>query len=130
MNKEILYKHTQSFLKKIQTKEYDELFGIKERQDHVSYYKSFLRDKILMMNEEQLYEYTSKLWAMLIWGNKHYVVDKIINDNGFEYLKKELANLVWGEDPIENRWDRFRRQIKGMGPVMMSEILYKTHSDV
>jgi len=31
------------------------------------------------MNEEDLYEYISKLWAMLIWGNKHYVVEKLVN---------------------------------------------------
>ncbi len=79
------------------------------------------------MTEEVIYEYLSKLWAMLIWGNKHYVVDKIIEDNGLQDLRENLADLVWGERDIIERWDDFRSKIKGMGPAMISEILCKTH---
>ncbi len=64
---------------------------------------------------------------MLIWGNKRYVVDKLIKDNGFVHLKEELAELVWGKLPLQGRWDRFRSKIKGMGPAMMSEILCHVH---
>ena len=60
---------------------------------------------------------------MLIWGNKRYVVDKLIKDNGFEAIKDEPAELIWGIPPIEKRWDHFRSAIKGMGPAMMSEIV-------
>ena len=66
---------------------------------------------------------------MIIWGNKHYVVDKIIEDNGLDKFKDYLAKLVWGSEDIENRWDDFRKEIKGMGPAMISEILCKTHPD-
>jgi hypothetical protein len=127
MNIEILKKHAISFIKKVQSKKYDEISSVKERQQNIIFYQSFTKDKILSMNQEDIYQYISKLWAMLIWGNKHYVVDKLINDNVFDHLKKEIVNLVWGEDSIENRWDRFRKQIKGMGPAMMSEILCNTH---
>jgi hypothetical protein len=75
------------------------------------------------MNAEELYEYISKLWAMRIWGNKQYVVDKLIKEHSLETVTKELAKLVWGDLPIEERWDHFRSTIKGMGPAMMSEIL-------
>jgi len=129
MNSELLNSHISKFIQKVKTKKYDELTGVQERKENIAFYQSFTNDRILSMDKETIYQYISKLWAMLIWGNKHYVVDKIINDNGFEQLKKELANIIWGKDPIEKRWDRFRKQIKGMGPAMMSEILCKTHPD-
>jgi len=33
------------------------------------------------MTSDDFLEYLSKLWAMLIWGNKRYVVDKMISEN-------------------------------------------------
>ena len=79
------------------------------------------------MTEEELYDFISRLWAMLSWGNKKYVVDKLISENGLERFRIELAELVWSSAPIQERWDRFRSKIKGMGPAMMSEILCYTH---
>ena len=61
------------------------------------------------MTEDEFYEYISKLWSMLIWGNKKYVVDKLISDNGFSSLKKHLAELLYGSEKIESRWDTFLR---------------------
>lgn len=99
------------------------------RADRVSYYRSQNPGKIRAMTEEDFYAYISKLWAMLIWGNKEYVVDKLIKDNGFNNIKNELAQLVWSKLPIDQRWDRFRSTVKGMGPAMMSEILCLSHPD-
>ncbi|MCF8232898.1 MAG: hypothetical protein K9J27_12000 [Bacteroidales bacterium] len=79
------------------------------------------------MSQDDLLEYMSKLYAMLIWGNKQYFVDKLIDDNGFEELKKKLADLIWGKDPIEKRWDRAMKGIKGFGPAMQSELLCYVH---
>ena len=75
------------------------------------------------MNEDEFYDYISKLWAMVIWGNKHYIVDKYIKDNGFENLKKSISYLLYSADSIEIRWDKFKEKIKGFGPAMMSELL-------
>ena len=75
----------------------------KERED---YYKNYTSEKIVSMNEDEFYEYISKLWAMIIWGNKHYIVDKYIADNGFENLKKSIAYLLYGNEIIEVRWYR------------------------
>ena len=66
---------------------------------------------------------------MLIWGNKRYAIDKIIQDNRLQNFKEQLAELVWGEKGIDIRWDHFRKNIKGMGPAMISEILCKTHPE-
>lgn len=94
-----------------------------ERKERKEYYQSFTKDKLLAMTEEDFSEYISKLWSMLIWGNKKYVVDKLIADNGFTLLKKQLVELLYGSNHIEKRWDVFLKSIKGMGPATISELL-------
>lgn len=94
-----------------------------ERKERREYYQSFTKDKLIAMNEDAFLEYISKLWSMLIWGNKKYVVDKLIADNGFVTLKEQLAELLYGTSPIELRWDGFLKSIKGMGPATISELL-------
>ena len=94
-----------------------------ERKERKDYYQSFTKDKLIAMTEEEFLEYISKLWSMLIWGNKKYVVDKMIADNGFAMLKKQLAELLYSTNPIEKRWDVFLKSIKGMGPATISELL-------
>jgi hypothetical protein len=127
MDKKLLKKHINEFLQEIKNKPEKSNEQYQERIDHINFYQKYSKEKILSMDKENMYNYLSTLWAMLIWGNKHYVIDKIIDDNGFDNLKKNLAELVWGNDNIEKRWDNFRKNIKGLGPAMMSEILCKTH---
>ena len=94
-----------------------------ERRERRTYYQSFTRDRLLSMTEDEFLEYISKLWSMLIWGNKKYVVDKLIADNGFASLKKQLAELLYGTRPVEKRWDLFLKSVKGLGPATISELL-------
>lgn len=54
-----------------------------ERKGRKDYYQSFTKDKLIAMTEEKFSEYISKIWSMLIWGNKKYIVDKMIADNRF-----------------------------------------------
>ena len=100
-----------------------------ERKERKEYYQSFTKDKLIAMTEDEFYEYISKLWSMLIWGNKKYVVDKLIADNGFSPLKKHLAELLYGSAKIESRWDTFLKSIKGMGPATISELLTYANPD-
>ena len=67
-----------------------------ERKERKEYYQSFTKNKLIAMTEENFLEYISKLWSMLIWGNKKYVVDKLIADNDFTNLKKQLSELLYG----------------------------------
>ena len=95
----------------------------KERSERKLYYQSFTEAKLLAMTEDELLAYISKLWSMLIWGNKKYVVDKLIADNGFENVKKQLAALLYGDAAVEKRWDSFLKKVKGLGPATISELL-------
>ena len=94
-----------------------------ERKERKVYYQSFNKPKLLAMTEDEFLEYVSKLWSMLIWGNKKYVVDKLIADNGFANLKKQLVDLLYGDTAIEKRWDAFLKNVKGLGPATISELL-------
>lgn len=94
-----------------------------ERKERKEYYQSFTKDRLISMTEDEFLEYISKLWSMLIWGNKKYVVDKLIADNGFATLKNQLAELLYGTSSIEKRWDVFLKSIKGIGPATISELL-------
>jgi len=123
LDSELLRKHIEAWKAKLAKDPQRAALAKQERVDRIAYYQSQTAEKIRHFSQDEFYEYISKLWAMLIWGNKKYLVDKLINDNGFEAVKNELAELVWGDQPIEKRWDHFRSTIKGMGPAMMSEIL-------
>ena len=94
MNKDLLKKYIHEFIS--DSKENSEKFNQdwKERLALISYYQSFTKDKMLKMTEEDIFEYISKLWAMLIWGNKHYVVDKLIESNSLPHFRKLLIELV------------------------------------
>lgn len=65
----------QAFIKKQSTNAayYEENWN--ERKERKAYYQSFTKDKLLAMTEEDFLEYISRLWAVLMWGNKKYVVD-------------------------------------------------------
>ena len=71
-----------------------------ERISQKEFYQAFTREKLLTMTEEEFLGYISKLWSMIIWGNKQYVVDKLIADNGFDNLKKQLVELLY--DGLKN----------------------------
>ena len=86
--------------------------AIAERCDRIVYYQSFSEEKLLVMSEDEFYKYISQLWAMVIWGNKKYVVDKIIADNGFDNIRKQLAELIFGSADIATRRDGFLKKIK------------------
>lgn len=96
---------------------------IKERNERKEYYQSWTKERIMNMNEDEFVEYIGKLWSMIVWGNKKYIADKIIELNGFSNFKNNLINLLYGKENIENRWDDFYKNIKQVGPSTMSELL-------
>jgi len=100
-----------------------------ERSERKAYYQSFTKAKLLAMTEDAFVEYLSRLWSMLMWGNKRFLANKLIADNGFDMLKKQLAELLYGSIPVEKRWDNFLKTVKGIGPATMSELLSYANPD-
>lgn len=101
----------------------DNIEDISERNKRKEYYQLWTKERILKINEDEFVEYIGKLWSMIVWGNKKYIADKIIESNGFDKVKNNLIDLLYGEDPIEKRWDNFYKNIKQIGPSSMSELL-------
>jgi hypothetical protein len=126
---ELLKKHIREWRTKLADDPVRAQHDKQERDARVAYYQAQSADRILAMSQEEFYEYISKLWAMRVWGNKSYVVNKLVKEHGFDSLKSNLADLVWGDLPIEQRWNAFRSHVKGMGPAMMSEILCHSHPE-
>lgn len=130
MNYELLNEKLDEYLELIKrnNNEY-EIKDLIEREERKAYYASYTSEKILNMDENEFYEYISKLWAMIIWGNKQYIINKYIQNNGFEYIKKELVYLLYGKDNLDKRWDHFIENVKGFGPAMISELLCYIYPD-
>jgi hypothetical protein len=126
MNKQLLSKHIQAFLKDQRENPQKHAQDKEEHLENIKFFQAFTKERLLNSNEEEFYNYFSNLWAMKIWGNKRYIVDKLINDNGLENLKGHLTQLLYSMEDIEKRWDDFKLKVKGIGPAMMSELLCKT----
>lgn len=129
MDTALLKKHISAYKQNLLKDTEKHLKDLDERKERIAFYQSWTKERLLAMTEEEFYDYLSRLWAMLIWGNKHYVVDKMIADNGFDTVKQELAELIWGKAPIVNRWDNFLKSVKGFGPATISEILCHVYPD-
>lgn len=129
MNQKLLEKHVKEYYNKsIQNNEKFQN-DLDERLDRIEYYQNFDKKKLVNMDEETFYEYISKLWAMLIWGNKKYIIDKIITDNGFTNIKNYLTDFLYGADNLDKRWDKFRKSAKNFGSAMASELLNHVYPD-
>ncbi|RRD59926.1 hypothetical protein [Tannerella forsythia] len=129
MNKKVLLKALTEYQKWFAANKKQALLEYREREELALQARRFTREVLLNMSEEQLYDYIAPLWAMAMWGNKHYQIDNIIEANGMDLLRKQFANLIYGTSPIEKRWDEFRSKVKGIGPAIMSELLCKTYPD-
>ncbi len=127
MNKELLRKHIADYLAKRKANPTSFDADLKERKERAAYYQSWTPERLERMSAEEFAEYLFKLWAMRIWANKQYVADKLISDNGLPSLLQSLSDLIWSKLQIDQRWDTFRKTVKGLGPAMMSEILCHVH---
>ncbi|NOZ28518.1 MAG: hypothetical protein GXP39_10765 [Chloroflexi bacterium] len=93
-----------------------------ERQARVEFFQQELPRRLDELSEADFEAIINRLWASAMWGNKTYLAQKIVNDNGIDRLRSELKRLVESDDP-EQAYSRFLRAIKGMGPASVTEIL-------
>lgn len=129
MNKDLLEKHLDSYGDWRQRNADRYATDMAERAERKAFYQGWTAGHLAEMTADELTEYISGLWAMQIWGNKRYVADKLIENNGLAEVGRGLGELLWGTDPVPGRWDRFRARIKGVGPAMMSELLCYVHPE-
>ena len=68
-----------------------------ERNERKAYYKSWTKEKIKKMTQDEFVEYIGKLWSMIVWGNKKYIADKIrllINFDTFDRFRTYIFELM------------------------------------
>lgn len=101
---------------------HDERFfaDTKERKERVDFFNSIKKSKF---DEALFSQAIKKLWASLIFVNKDYLVNKIIDSNGLGKLSKAFELLNNNEMAPEKRYLYFMENIKGMGPAMVTEYL-------
>lgn len=125
MDKELLRKHIKDSIAKRKANPAAFADEQKERDERLAYYSAWTADRLKRMSPDEFLAYLSKLWAMRSWGNKQYVVDKMLADN--PRLMESIADCLWGSASLAQRWDKFRSSVKGLGPAMISELLCYTH---
>lgn len=91
--------------------------------------QSYTKERLQNLTEDEFFNLIAPLWAMRMWGNKKYQLDNIVESNGMDLLREQLVNLFYGKTSIEQRWDEFRKKVKGMGPAIISELLNKFKPD-
>ena len=120
--REIVSRYANQFMAFLKTSE--GLEGQKERKERTIFFKKVLsKENLKVLTENDFGKVIRTLWASEVWGNKEYLVNKLLSDNGLPKLKSELEELLYGSDPLDKRYDRFKRNIKGLGPASMTEIL-------
>jgi len=63
------------------------------------------------------------LYSTAMWGNKSYLAQSIIADNGLDKLKQEFAALLDRTTAPEDRYARFVQTVKRLGPAAATEML-------
>ena len=118
----ILKKYGEKFLKWKETE-----IGKEKIQQHIVH-ENYLKLKLAPENlskltKTEIIEIYKNLWASGFWENKDWYINQIIEKNGFDNVKNELYQLLYGTESFEKRYDSFREKIKGFGISAISEIL-------
>ena len=98
------------------------------RETKINYYKKIDSNSIKKFDENDLFIYLKELYAMNSFYNKKYIVDKAIKANGLKNIKNYLIELLNSQD-IFKYWDKFNKDIKYLGPGVMSELLSYYNND-
>lgn len=86
MNTQQLTKFLTSFRKWFKANKAQAVAELTEREQLAAKVQNYTKERLQNMSEEELFDYIAPLWAMAMWGNKHYQVDNIIEANGMPLL--------------------------------------------
>lgn len=114
------------FNKHTRTKEYQK--KMEERKKRVNYFKTLSKEKIQNLTQREFREILSMLWA-LEFGDKNSRINKIISSNEMDKIRKEMLNLLYGDAPPEQRYQKMNEEIKWFGTASITEILAHIHPD-
>ncbi len=99
-----------------------------ERRQRVTYFQEELPQRLKDFSEADVRAIVEMLWASRIWGNKDYLAQKIIADNGIDKIRDRLHHLLDTADPAA-AYEGFLDSVKGLGPASTTEILTYLHPE-
>jgi hypothetical protein len=115
----------QEFLRAEQGREW-----LEDRKKRIDYFeKTLAKDHIDKLTEPEFSQLIGILWASKIFTNKSYLIERILRTADFATLRRELKALLWGEGSIQEKYENFRRKVKGLGPASITEILSFVHPE-
>lgn len=125
MNIAKLNKYIDLYKKQFIGTAYNESDDISERKKRIEFYQSFSREKLSNISYEDFTSFIGTLWASSMYGNKKYLVDRIIatNKNDLKFIGKNLAHFIYGKESVDERWDAFRKEVSMLGSSYLSEML-------
>jgi hypothetical protein len=96
---------------------------MEHRGSQVDFFQREFPKRLPDLAESDLGELVSHLWAAQIWGNKQYLIQKIVSANGLDKLGNELSR-VWDTDvPVADRYEHFLDTISYLGPAAVTEMM-------
>ena len=111
-----------SFKNYTKTKNYQ--MDIKDWKEREEFFSKITKEKFLALNEFDFGEIIAKLWAMRLWTNKEYQIQRMISDKGFDHLKSELTNLLFSDPAnFEKNFNFASKNIKFLGPASLTELM-------
>lgn len=96
---------------------------LKDREKRKRFFQEELRRRLDQLSEADVEEVVSLLWAHSMWGNKAYLAQKIVAENGLECLQENLGMLYSLEGDPEEAYERFLSAVKRWGPASVTEML-------
>jgi hypothetical protein len=96
-----------------------------ERRRHTEMIRSVLgREGFKNFDESSLLTIANNLYAFGWWAKKEWLVDYWIESaGGIENLRKNFEVLLYSDLKLADRFDTFKKNVKGMGAAVISEIL-------
>jgi hypothetical protein len=101
----------------------------KMREEKTHFFQALNKAELLSMDEAKVKTLIANLWATQFWKNQQYILEKIIANNGLDKLRTDLSELLWDNCSIGERYSRFLKKIKGLGPASVTEMLSMAHPD-
>lgn len=99
-------------------------FDFEERNNRKRFYQSFDKNKIINMSDDEIINYLKNLWSVM-----PVAVHKIYDKNGHDNFKNRLADLLYGDRSLSERYDDFQNNIVEFKTSAMTEVLSYNYPD-
>jgi|GEM_PF-3720117 len=121
-NLDVIKKYIDDYSGWTKTQDWEDLS--QERKDHsLEFKRIFERTRIFDLSEKDIVSSFKKLWSYDYYISRIRYADHFFKYNDLVDVREQLGNFLWGVENISYRFDRFIRNVYGVGPGVASELL-------